>query len=108
MAFTKKLCPELYQNGDPEIVAYNVGLRPTRKGGPRFENDIICKLIAIRKLRRFNNRNFQYLDTKKGRKVLVTHAYGHGGFGFQSSWGSAEYTVDLMERGIKKMKEAKL
>lgn len=98
----------MYQNGDPEIVSYNVGLRPTRKGGPRFENDIICKLIAIRKLRRFNNRNFQYLDTKKGRKVLVTHAYGHGGFGFQSSWGSAEYTVDLMERGIKKMKEAKL
>ncbi|KAG1048753.1 hypothetical protein G6F43_008876 [Rhizopus delemar] len=88
LAFTKKLCPELYQNGDPEIVAYNVGLRPTRKGGPRFENDIIY--------------------TKKGRKVLVTHAYGHGGFGFQSSWGSAEYTVDLMERGIKKMKEAKL
>ncbi|EIE82123.1 hypothetical protein RO3G_06828 [Rhizopus delemar RA 99-880] len=88
LAFTKKLCPELYQNGDPEIVSYNVGLRPTRKGGPRFENDIIY--------------------TKKGRKVLVTHAYGHGGFGFQSSWGSAEYTVDLMERGIKKMKEAKL
>jgi D-amino-acid oxidase len=36
--------------------------------------------------------------------LYVTHSYGHGGFGFQSSWGSAEFTVALMEKGLTKKK----
>ncbi|PHZ10568.1 nucleotide-binding domain-containing protein [Rhizopus microsporus ATCC 52813] len=85
---TKRLCPELSTAGDLEIVRYSVGLRPTREGGPRFENEIY--------------------RTESGRKVLVTHAYGHGGFGYQSSWGSAEHTVEMMERGLSKIHNAKL
>ncbi|RCH79813.1 hypothetical protein CU098_003470 [Rhizopus stolonifer] len=88
LKLTKELCPELSEKGELEIVSFNVGLRPTRKGGPRFENEMI--------------------RAKNGRKVLITHAYGHDGFGVQSSWGSAEYTINLMKKGINKMNESKL
>ncbi|KAG2200068.1 hypothetical protein INT47_007713 [Mucor saturninus] len=76
---TKSLCPQLDE--EPKIVRHAVGLRPSRIGGPRFENEV----------RR----------SKDGKKALhVTHAYGHGGYGYQSSWGSAAHTVQLMEKGL--------
>ncbi|KAI9249658.1 hypothetical protein BY458DRAFT_483132 [Sporodiniella umbellata] len=77
---TTQICPELVEYGPFQILSLNVGLRPSRKGGPRFENEI--------------------MRTKQGHKVLITHAYGHGGFGFQSSWGSAEHTVGLLQKGL--------
>ncbi|GAN09249.1 D-amino-acid oxidase [Mucor ambiguus] len=77
---TFALCPELMDK-PLEIVKYNVGLRPSRIGGVRIENEIITSR---------NNK----------QKVQVTHAYGHGGFGVQSSWGSAEYIIETMEKGF--------
>ncbi|ORY83022.1 FAD dependent oxidoreductase [Protomyces lactucae-debilis] len=55
-----------------EIIRHNVGLRPSRKGGVRVEAD----------------------QLKDGRPVV--HAYGIGGWGFQSSWGIAMRVAELV------------
>ncbi|ORZ03300.1 hypothetical protein BCR43DRAFT_483095 [Syncephalastrum racemosum] len=78
---TQALCPEM---AGCEIVRHAVGLRPSRVGGPRIENETIVK--------------------PNGEPIIVTHSYGHGGFGVQSSWGAAEFTVALVEKGIAKSK----
>ncbi|CEP16337.1 hypothetical protein [Parasitella parasitica] len=85
---TFALCPELKEQ-PLEIVKYNVGLRPSRIGGVRIENEML---------------------TSRNRKqtIQVTHGYGHGGFGVQSSWGSAEYIVQVMENGLIKSTAARL
>ncbi|KAL7320000.1 hypothetical protein PS15m_003072 [Mucor circinelloides] len=85
---TIALCPEL-KDKPLEIVKYNVGLRPSRIGGVRIENEMIT------------SRN-------KKQRVQVTHAYGHGGFGVQSSWGSAGYIVETMEKGFSTSTPARL
>ncbi|KAJ3186133.1 hypothetical protein HK101_009724 [Irineochytrium annulatum] len=73
------VCPELVVDGKPpELVAHSVGLRPSREGGVRLEA--------------------QYEKTKSGREVLLVHNYGHGGFGYQSSWGCAVSVVDLVRK----------
>ncbi|KAJ3240575.1 hypothetical protein HDU78_002242 [Chytriomyces hyalinus] len=72
------ICPELVVNGKlPEIVEHSVGLRPARYGDCRLDS--------------------QYLKTSSGREVLFVNNYGHGGYGYQSSWGCA-YTVAKMVR----------
>ncbi|GAA5840399.1 hypothetical protein JCM5353_004392 [Sporobolomyces roseus] len=78
------LCPDLLppskrENGtiaDLEVVEEAVGLRPTREGGIRLEVEEI---------------------EEAGRRLKVVHHYGHGGYGFQSSWGSAEAAVELVQ-----------
>ena len=68
------LCPELVPAGKgPEalsVIRHGVGLRPMRKGGIRAEREIIDGLAVV-------------------------HNYGHGGYGYQSSWGAA-YAVERM------------
>lgn len=56
-----------------EVLSTQVGFRPGRKGGPRVEVEGL-------------------LDG-----VWVVHAYGHGGAGYQSSVGSAEKVVSLVD-----------
>ena len=57
----KKLAPELLrEDTDFEVVSVNVGLRPTRKDGPRVETEILI-----------------------GGK-LVIHEYGHSGAGYDT------------------------
>lgn len=65
------------------IVRHSVGLRPVRDGGPRVENETI-----------------------EGQKVV--HAYGHGGGGYQSSWGTAEEVVRLVGQAIGSGEKARL
>ncbi|KAF8636353.1 hypothetical protein AX16_011004 [Volvariella volvacea WC 439] len=87
------LCPEL---APPEIRAQRAptvedlypitieegcGLRPARKGGIRFEVEWIS-------------------GGASGRKVPVVHNYGHGGYGYQSSWGSASKALGLLETAL--------
>ncbi|KAI8084072.1 uncharacterized protein B0P05DRAFT_578524 [Gilbertella persicaria] len=84
---TTQLCPKLVAEKPLEIIRCAVGLRPTRINGPRFENETIFK---------------------GQKKIQVTHAYGHGGFGYQSSWGSAEYVIQLMEQGFKEKNSSHL
>ena len=33
-----------------------------------------------------------------GRKIPVVHNYGHGGFGYQSSWGTASTATALVRK----------
>ncbi|GAA6051151.1 hypothetical protein JCM3770_002564 [Rhodotorula araucariae] len=80
------LCPELLPPAkrggtidDLDVVEDAVGLRPTREGGIRLE---IGSLHA------------------EGRDVPVVHNYGHGGYGYQSSWGSAEAAVELVGEAL--------
>lgn len=68
------LCPKLTDGKGIEalsVIRHGVGLRPFREGGPRVESDIV-----------------------DGQKVV--HAYGHGGAGYQASWGTAEEVVRLV------------
>ncbi|KAI5117888.1 hypothetical protein M0805_002279 [Coniferiporia weirii] len=82
------LCPELsptyaenphptIEDLKPIIIEEGCGLRPARKGGIRLETDV--------------------LETAKGLKVPVVYNYGHGGYGYQSSWGSAGIATELLE-----------
>jgi D-amino-acid oxidase len=63
LARAAALVPQL---ADAEVVGAQVGLRPTRDGGPRVE--------------RVDN---------------VIHCYGHGGAGLTLSWGCARRVVEL-------------
>lgn len=59
LAGCKNLAPELLSaNGEFEVLAVQVGLRPSRKGGPRVESEIV-----------------------EGRYNVV-HSYGHAGAGY--------------------------
>jgi D-amino-acid oxidase len=57
-----------------EVLSYQVGWRPGRKGGPRVEG-----------------------EGEKVDGVWVVHAYGHAGGGYQNSVGSAERVVAIIE-----------
>ncbi|POY74377.1 hypothetical protein BMF94_2571 [Rhodotorula taiwanensis] len=65
---------------DLRVVREAVGLRPTREGGIRLEVEL--------------------LRTAAGREIPLVHNYGHGGYGFQSSWASAEAAVELAGRSF--------
>ncbi|GAA5871689.1 hypothetical protein JCM3774_003018 [Rhodotorula dairenensis] len=62
---------------DLDVVQEAVGLRPTREGGIRIEADSIVN--------------------GSGERIPLVHNYGHGGYGYQSSWASAEAAVDLAQ-----------
>ncbi|KAK4504533.1 hypothetical protein PRZ48_005449 [Zasmidium cellare] len=62
------------------VVRHTVGLRPQREGGIRLERDVI--------------------GTKDGRKVDVVHNYGHGGGGYEKSYGAAKAVVRLVEEAL--------
>ncbi|KAG2216213.1 hypothetical protein INT45_002158 [Circinella minor] len=80
---TQKLYPKLTKYGSEpiKVIGNGVGLRPSRVDGPRIEPETYTK--------------------SNGQKMLVIHAYGHGGFGYQSSWGAAQYTSDLVDKNLK-------
>ncbi|EMC91718.1 hypothetical protein BAUCODRAFT_302218 [Baudoinia panamericana UAMH 10762] len=71
-----ELCPKLVPEGKGiealSIIRHGVGLRPMRKGGPRVEREVIDG-------------------------VPVVHNYGHGGYGYQTSYGAAQAAVALVE-----------
>ncbi|GAA5868311.1 hypothetical protein JCM1840_005631 [Sporobolomyces johnsonii] len=66
---------------DLDVVEEAVGLRPTREGGIRLEVERVA--------------------TNDGRELPLIHNYGHGGYGYQSSWGSADAAVKLVEQALK-------
>lgn len=70
-----QLCPALTGGKGIEhlsVIRHGVGLRPLRDGGPRIEKE------------RINGH-------------WVVHNYGHGGYGYQSSYGSSQDVVKLVE-----------
>ncbi|KAJ7344043.1 hypothetical protein DFH08DRAFT_781485 [Mycena albidolilacea] len=65
---------------DLDVIEECVGLRPTRKGGVRLE----IESLAVGE-----------------RTIPIVHNYGHGGAGYQSSWGSATRAVQLLKSVLK-------
>ncbi|KAK2781843.1 hypothetical protein FQN52_001337 [Onygenales sp. PD_12] len=83
-----ELCPQLVgkdENGKQrgieglDIIRHGVGLRPLREGGTRVEKEKIDG-------------------------VWVVHNYGHGGFGYQSSYGCSADVVGLVGEALKEAK----
>lgn len=69
------LCPALVPKGKGiealDVIRHGVGLRPMRRGGIRVEKEVV-----------------------KG--VPVVHNYGHGGYGYQTSYGCSQEAVKLV------------
>ncbi|KAJ6590474.1 D-amino-acid oxidase [Mycena vulgaris] len=86
------LCPELappeiraqrepvFEDLQPIIIEEGCGLRPGRKGGIRLE--------------------VEWVENQDQKKVPVVFNYGHGGYGYQSSWGSATLALELLEQAL--------
>ena len=73
-----EICPSLTNGKGIEhlsVISHSVGLRPGRNGGPRIEKENI-------------------------RGVLVVHNYGHGSYGYQSSYGTAQTAVELVQEAL--------
>ncbi|KAF2739035.1 D-amino acid oxidase [Polyplosphaeria fusca] len=66
------LAPKTGKTTELSVIRHGVGLRPMREGGPRVEAE------------------------KIGGKWVV-HCYGHGGYGYQSSYGSAWEVENLVK-----------
>jgi D-amino-acid oxidase len=62
-----------------QVIRHNVGLRPARDGGVRVERE-------------------------KVGGVWIVHNYGHGGSGYQSSYGCAEGVVELVNEVLNRSK----
>lgn len=79
--------PELVAEGQGieglDIIRHGVGLRPVREGGPRVEMEKIDG-------------------------ISVVHNYGHGGHGYQASFGCAEAAVKLVNDALQQESAAKL
>jgi D-amino-acid oxidase len=69
----KETMPDM--KGPWDIIRHGVGLRPYREGGVRLEKERIG-------------------DT------WVVHNYGHGGWGYQGSYGCAERVVELVQEAL--------
>ncbi|PPR04469.1 hypothetical protein CVT24_013260 [Panaeolus cyanescens] len=88
---TLELCPNLappeirwereptIEDIRPLIISENCGFRPCRKNGVRLELEW---------------KEFQ------GNRVPVVHNYGHGGFGFIASFGSASVVFKLLKQAF--------
>lgn len=104
------LCPDLLppdkrENGtidDLEVVEEAVGLRPTREGGIRLEVEEIergeLSGKSVKVVHNYGRTFYSLLSSRRPRTDLtVFHSRSDGGYGYQSSWGSAEAAVELVD-----------
>lgn len=79
-----ELCPALVPEGKGiealSVIRHGVGLRPMRKDGIRVEKDAIAG--------------------SDGRSLPIIHNYGHGGYGYQTSYGATAKVVKLVEEAL--------
>ncbi|KAG9300702.1 hypothetical protein G9A89_023500 [Geosiphon pyriformis] len=75
--------PDLFPKNDQtlKVKRHSVGLRPCRKGGIRIEAEWI-------------------VSEKSLKEILICHNYGHGGYGYQSSYGAALSVIQLLELSL--------
>jgi D-amino-acid oxidase len=82
-----QMCPDLTGGKEGienlDVVRHGVGLRPVREGGPRVESEKI-------------------------QGTWVVHNYGHGGYGYQSSYGCAMEAKALADAAIRRQSSARL
>jgi D-amino-acid oxidase len=76
-----EMCPQLVKPGQGieglSVIRHAVGLRPLRKAGVRIESEKV--------------------KAPDGKEVQVVHNYGHGGWGYQGSYGCGEGVVELVD-----------
>ncbi|KAJ1976703.1 hypothetical protein H4R35_002585 [Dimargaris xerosporica] len=83
------ICPELVDSADndagnrlrtlqAQVIRECVGLRPMRMHKTRVE--------------------LEHRVTPEGQKRTICHNYGHGGYGYQSSWGYADLVRSLVDQ----------
>lgn len=75
------ICPALGDGKGVDglsVIRHGVGLRPMREGGPRMEKELIDGIYTV-------------------------HCYGHGGYGYQSSYGSAYMVKELVNDVVKRL-----
>ncbi|KAL8953426.1 MAG: hypothetical protein Q9222_000739 [Ikaeria aurantiellina] len=76
------------------IMKRAVGLCPALTGGRGIEHlDIIRHGVGLRPYRHGGTR----IEKEKMGDVWTVHNYGHGGFGYQSSYGCSKRAVKLVE-----------
>ncbi|GAA6012521.1 hypothetical protein JCM10207_009028 [Rhodosporidiobolus poonsookiae] len=100
-----KLDPSISQDGTLEgieVLRHNVGLRPSRKGGPRVELEKVQ--LPLKKSALAPTAATKVLE----REVTVCHAYGFGPAGYQQSVGVAEDVLALAEQHFASQSRAKL
>ncbi|KAF4555571.1 FAD dependent oxidoreductase-like protein 1 [Elsinoe fawcettii] len=75
-----ELCPELVPKGKGiealDVVRHGVGLRPMRDRGIRLETEV--------------------MKAQDGHDLTVVHNYGHGGYGYQTSYGCSQVVEKLV------------
>lgn len=91
-----KFLPVLKEDPRVKILAHGVGLRPARKGGPRVEVEWVSTGDSNK------GKTPIYVEGVKAGKMLVVHAYGFAGAGYQGSWGAAAEAVKLLKENISK------
>lgn len=70
-----------------------VDLCPALTGGKGIEHlDIIRQGIGLRPYRHGGTR----IEKEKIKGVWIVHNYGHGGYGYQSSYGCSQKAVRLV------------
>ena len=89
----RKRCNVITQSCISSLLLDQVGLRPSRKGGIRLEVD--SKLSC--RQQHGDSPLHLITATVAAGGLLVVHNYGHGGYGFQSSWGCARSVVELAD-----------
>lgn len=67
----------------PHVISENCGLRPARKGGIRLEVEWVDGATV-----------------KRETNVPLIHNYGHGGYGYQTSWGCADRVLELLNGAL--------
>ena len=79
------------------ILKRAVDICPTLTGGKGIEHlSIIRHGVGLRPLRLSGTR----IEKEKVDGVWVVHNYGHGGFGYQSSYGCSQNVVKLVEEAL--------
>ncbi|KAF2149000.1 FAD dependent oxidoreductase [Myriangium duriaei CBS 260.36] len=79
-----ELCPKLVPAGKGiealSIIRHSVGLRPMRERGIRIETERIA--------------------CPEGKQLTVIHDYGHGGYGYQTSYGCSMAVERLVQEAV--------
>ncbi|GAA5841538.1 hypothetical protein JCM11251_001255 [Rhodosporidiobolus azoricus] len=97
--------PELSQRIKQRCLTLNPDLLPpSKRGGTIDDLDVVEEAVGLRPTRRNGIKLGIDSTDFDGRPLQVVHNYGHGGYGYQSSWASAEEAVELVETALKRGK----
>jgi len=88
-----RFVPGVSPKNGAKIIRHNVGLRPSRHGGPRVEIERI-KLPLVDPLKASEGSD---VPRDGPSELKVIHAYGLGPSGYQNSWGVAEDVAALLK-----------